>query len=684
MAIEEMFTELPTVANSTLGDIICAVQGYVSPSSLGTSTQQTLQQVYNLFKSSVVQFNAGNPNGSVAGTTYEFCWDTVNNMLWICTTTGTTTTAVWTKVIQLTAGSGISIVQSGDTITISATGTPVTSITGTANQVLANGTSGTPQTGAVTLTLPQSIATTSSPTFAALTLSTPLTIPNGGSGVTSVTTAPGGSVWAGWDANSNMSANAFIEGFATTVTAAGTTTLTVASKQVQEFTGSTTQTVVLPVAATMVQGMYFDIINNSSGILTINSSGGNLVLSMAANTTATVVCVLNSGTTAASWNASYIFDNGAGVLSITGTANQVIASASTGAVTLSLPQSIATSSTPTFANLILTGAAIQFTGGVNMLALGNVASAVNYLVVNNAATTFAPSLGVSGTDTNIGMTWATKGTGVLTWNSEATTDQVHFGSGTSLVHTSIFNFPATAASRTYTWPDATGTVLLTAGSGGLKSFQVFTSGTAATYTRPAGISSILVEAVGGGGGGGGAAISTGGGAAGGGGGGGGYCRLWVAAAPATATYTVGTGGAGGTAGNNNGATGVATTFVGTGANIAAQPGIGGSGSPISTSSAFRGAGGGGGTASGGDVNIVGGTGNYGYTTNAAGTGFTEAGYGGGTYLGDGGVFNPAVATGATAAANSGAGGGGGGATNNGSAFAGGAGAAGIIIVWEFA
>lgn len=47
----------------------------------------------------------------------------------------------------------------------------------------------------------------------------------------------------------------------------------------------------------------------------------------------------------------------AGVSSITGTANQIIASASTGAVTLSLPQSIATTSTPTFQRLTLSGAA---------------------------------------------------------------------------------------------------------------------------------------------------------------------------------------------------------------------------------------------------------------------------------------------------------------------------------------
>lgn len=42
----------------------------------------------------------------------------------------------------------------------------VSSITGTASQILANGTSGSAQTGAVTLTTPQDIATNSSPTFA--------------------------------------------------------------------------------------------------------------------------------------------------------------------------------------------------------------------------------------------------------------------------------------------------------------------------------------------------------------------------------------------------------------------------------------------------------------------------------------------------------------------------------------
>jgi len=54
--------------------------------------------------------------------------------------------------------------------------------------------------------------------------------------------------------------------------------------------------------------------------------------------------------TAASTSDTITIDN-SGVLSITGTADQITASASTGAVTLSLPQSIATTSSPSFTGL---------------------------------------------------------------------------------------------------------------------------------------------------------------------------------------------------------------------------------------------------------------------------------------------------------------------------------------------
>lgn len=158
--IEQMFTQLPTVSNSTMDDIICAVQGYVSPSTLGLSTQQTLSQVFALFKSNLVLFNSGNPNGAVAGETYQLCWDSVNNILWVCTTSGTSSTAVWTKSIQLTAGAGITITQSGDNIEIasSAVTSNFVSVITTSQQMADNTTYQSANANLVTLTLPATAA----------------------------------------------------------------------------------------------------------------------------------------------------------------------------------------------------------------------------------------------------------------------------------------------------------------------------------------------------------------------------------------------------------------------------------------------------------------------------------------------------------------------------------------------
>lgn len=91
-------------------------------------------------------------------------------------------------------------------------------------------------------------------------------------------------------------------GYATTATAAGTTTLTITSKPTQFFTGSTTQTVVLPVTSTLALGYLFRIVNNSTGNVTVQSSGGNSILVMGGASEATFTCTLTSGTTAASWS----------------------------------------------------------------------------------------------------------------------------------------------------------------------------------------------------------------------------------------------------------------------------------------------------------------------------------------------------------------------------------------------
>jgi hypothetical protein len=108
-------------------------------------------------------------------------------------------------------------------------------------------------------------------------------------------------------------------GYTTTATAAGTTTLTVSSNYRQFFTGSTTQTIVLPVTSTLVTGMAFEIENNSTGLLTVNSSGGNLVGTIPAGVCAHAVCIGTTLTTAADWDWDYI-----STTTITGTGANVL------------------------------------------------------------------------------------------------------------------------------------------------------------------------------------------------------------------------------------------------------------------------------------------------------------------------------------------------------------------------
>ena len=100
--------------------------------------------------------------------------------------------------------------------------------------------------------------------------------------------------------------NRINNGFTTTATAAGTTTLTSASTYLQFFTGTSTQTVQLPDVTTLAQGTQFYIRNLSTSNITITSSGGNTVRVLGPNTRCIVTCILTTGTTAASWSAMYL------------------------------------------------------------------------------------------------------------------------------------------------------------------------------------------------------------------------------------------------------------------------------------------------------------------------------------------------------------------------------------------
>jgi hypothetical protein len=143
------------------------------------------------------------------------------------------------------------------------------------------------------------------------------------------------------DANGNLVANSYTAGVVSTATAAGTTTLTAASAQFQQFTGTTTQTVVLPNATTLSNGASFVIANRSTGAVTVNANGGGLVISVAANTQTTVT-QLNNSSAAGVWDATTSGSSGGGsgtvttlsVVSANGFAGSVANATTTPAITI--------------------------------------------------------------------------------------------------------------------------------------------------------------------------------------------------------------------------------------------------------------------------------------------------------------------------------------------------------------
>ena len=136
-----------------------------------------------------------------------------------------------------------------------------------------------------------------------------------------------------------------------------------------------------------------------------------------------------------------------GVSSITGTANQVTASAPTGAVTLSLPQSIATTSSVTFANVVANGAFNSAVTGATQAFIAN-GGAVSITGAGNAG--FAGVVNSNGYQIG-GIT--------LVDNSRQATFTNVFNSG-------AFNSSVTGATTAYT---ANGGTFIVTGAGDINS-----------------------------------------------------------------------------------------------------------------------------------------------------------------------------------------------------------------------
>jgi hypothetical protein len=165
---------------------------------------------------------------------------------------------------------------------------------------------------------------------------------------------------------------AALMGYTSTATAAGTTTLTNTSSYYQQFTGTSTQTVVLPVTSTLQTGWTFHIVNNSTGNLSVQSSGLNAVITIIPGTTSMVTCISTATTTAADWEAGLTdFSTYTGTGAVVLGTSPVLTTPNIGAAT---GTSLSTTGNITGGNLITAGVAS---------ATGNISTS-NYFVGNGA------------------------------------------------------------------------------------------------------------------------------------------------------------------------------------------------------------------------------------------------------------------------------------------------------------
>jgi len=126
----------------------------------------------------------------------------------------------------------------------------------------------------------------------------------------------------------NVKAPNVVPKLASTATAGGTTTLTVNSLGVQQFTGSANQIVVLPDATTLIVGWPFVILNRSTGTITVNQNGGTNLATITAGNWG-VFRVTDISTSAGVWdngnNLQYssVYDQRVTVVASGATGNQI-------------------------------------------------------------------------------------------------------------------------------------------------------------------------------------------------------------------------------------------------------------------------------------------------------------------------------------------------------------------------
>lgn len=273
--------------------------------------------------------------------------------------------------------------------------------------------SGTPASGAFT-TLTANGAVTATGTTDSTSITTGTIVNSGGEAI----------------AKSLLFGGGLGQSFATTVTAAGTTTLTVASPTVEVFSGSTTQTVNLPAANGYGAGVgiTYTVVNNSTGSVTLTRAGADTFQGGA-----TTLAVTGGST-------QTITSDGVSVWQKT-TRSGVAGTLTSGRVTLSTGStSVSDNANLTFGSNIftVTGAevvtgAVTDTGTTDSTSVstGNVINSGGGVVVKNLLAAQGLGLGTASTATAGGTTTLTTASKVV---------QIFTGTQTQTI-----NFPAANA-----------------------------------------------------------------------------------------------------------------------------------------------------------------------------------------------------------------------------------------------
>jgi len=195
-------------------------------------------------------------------------------------------------------------------------------------------------------------------------------------------------------ASSVVSTDEQVPGVTSTATAAGTTTLTRDSTEVQVFTGTTTQTCVLPTTYIRA-GHTFTIINASTGVVTVNASDGSTEATISASSALVVSALQATPTTATHWSNITQSKSDLGLGNVDNTSD-----ATKNAATATLTNKTITS--PRINELL-------DTNGATSVVINATASAANHLTVRNRAAGSTPQIETTGSDADIGLALLSKG-----------------------------------------------------------------------------------------------------------------------------------------------------------------------------------------------------------------------------------------------------------------------------------